>query len=550
MIFRFGPFELDAHLFALRRGGEPIALQPRVFDLLLYFVQRRDVVVTRAELLESVWGGVKVTKDALAQAVMALRRALGDDGETPVYIDTVRGRGYRFIAPVTSAEPPTRSSAEGMSPFIGRDEPMAQVLSRMGRGGIVLVTGDAGVGKTRFLEELGSRATGVRVVRAYAAPEAPDLWPATEVLRDLRRGGAPLGPELRALVDGTLDPTTLDDPRTQFGLLDAILDFLGRAPTLILIDDLHRASPRAHVFGGLAIPRLRSRPVLACVTYTQSACHPPSFQEYIATASRDPAGAVIRLEPFARGEVATFLQAAGGVTPSEELVTKIHEKTRGNPLLLANVVSTRSSQEWLRAPEVRTGSLVDADTLRETIGHQLRGLSPTITRVLSMAAVFGRTFSVAPLSAALGLPNAEVLAALDAACAERVVCAIETGTYRFAYPLVQDVLHAQLPSLERARLHGLAAKALELHLGASEDHERVGEIARHLAEAAAIGDVDMAIEWAIRAADLANAAGNRVAASRYAERGLVALGFAQRPDQDKRARLEARAETRPQAPCR
>ena len=104
MIYAFGPFELDDARFELRRSGALVPTQRRVFDLLLFLVRRAGAVSTRADLLRHVWGGAIVTKDAVAHAVRGARNALGDLGEPPSYVETVRGRGYRFCAPVAVRE--------------------------------------------------------------------------------------------------------------------------------------------------------------------------------------------------------------------------------------------------------------------------------------------------------------------------------------------------------------------------------------------------------------------------------------------------------------
>jgi DNA-binding winged helix-turn-helix (wHTH) protein len=189
MLYRFGAFELDDQLFQVRHAGAPVALQPRVFDLLLFLLRKRSVVVTRAELLADVWGGTVVTKDAVAQAVMALRKALGDDGELPRFIETVRARGYRFVAPVTTSAtiaPP--SSGAGVLTGVGAK--LAKLVHHIERGGgVVLVTGEPGVGRTRFVGELGDRVPAAIVVRC-AAPGAPHLWLVKEVLRERRSMGS------------------------------------------------------------------------------------------------------------------------------------------------------------------------------------------------------------------------------------------------------------------------------------------------------------------------------------------------------------------------
>src|SRR5437867_6798197 len=103
MIHRFGEFELDDQLFELRKTTprvEIVPIQPKAFDILRCLVDKQDVVVSRAELMAKVWPGVVVTNDSLAQAIMAARAAIGDDGDEPTYIHTVRGRGYRFVGRV------------------------------------------------------------------------------------------------------------------------------------------------------------------------------------------------------------------------------------------------------------------------------------------------------------------------------------------------------------------------------------------------------------------------------------------------------------------
>jgi predicted ATPase len=223
------------------------------------------------------------------------------------------------------------------------------------------------------------------------------------------------------------------------------------------------------------------------------------------------------------------------------MLDTIHDKTRGNAQLLAQVVQTRDPAEWGRRTDVKTGSLVEVDTLREAIAHYLRSLTDDVGVIVTAAAVFGQNVDVAPLSGVLGRTNAEVLEALDAASQARVMTKIGPGTFRFTYPLVRDVLHQRVPAVERARLHGLAAAVLEERLAGSRDYERIGEIAAHLVEACATGEAGRAVDWSLRAADLAHAAGDRKATAKYAERGLEAIAFDPKPDAEKLARLRARA---------
>ena len=98
--FRFGPFVVERPAYRVLRDGHALALSPKLVDLLLYFVSRPSVLVTKDELFAAIWPDVTVTENALTQAISDLRQALGDEHATPTYIQTVARRGYRFIAPV------------------------------------------------------------------------------------------------------------------------------------------------------------------------------------------------------------------------------------------------------------------------------------------------------------------------------------------------------------------------------------------------------------------------------------------------------------------
>lgn len=99
MVYRFDQFELDPARYELRRAGTRVTLEPRVMEVLAYLVGRRDRIVTKDELLASVWPGQEVSEAALTRAIHAARRALG--GTHDGWIRTVYGRGFVFKAPAT-----------------------------------------------------------------------------------------------------------------------------------------------------------------------------------------------------------------------------------------------------------------------------------------------------------------------------------------------------------------------------------------------------------------------------------------------------------------
>jgi predicted ATPase/DNA-binding winged helix-turn-helix (wHTH) protein len=160
----FGTFELDTGAVELRHRGELVAVEPRVFDVLVYLVRHRDRVVPKEELLDEVWGDRFVSESALSSCVRHIRRVLGDDGTAQRLIRTARGRGYRFVAPVESRDVEVAPEAAPASdrpvvlhslppdrtPLFGRDEDVAAAADAVADHRLVTLLGMGGVGKTRL----------------------------------------------------------------------------------------------------------------------------------------------------------------------------------------------------------------------------------------------------------------------------------------------------------------------------------------------------------------------------------------------------------------
>ncbi|MGI9616505.1 MAG: winged helix-turn-helix domain-containing protein [Acidimicrobiales bacterium] len=113
MALRFEGFCLDPERFQLRHDGELIAMEPQVFDVLVYLIDHRDRIVSKGELLDNIWGDRFVSESALTSRIKTARRLLGDDGTSQRFIETARGRGYRFIADVSSIAEPTVAPSTG-----------------------------------------------------------------------------------------------------------------------------------------------------------------------------------------------------------------------------------------------------------------------------------------------------------------------------------------------------------------------------------------------------------------------------------------------------
>jgi class 3 adenylate cyclase/DNA-binding winged helix-turn-helix (wHTH) protein/predicted ATPase len=134
MAYVFGDYTLDLERYELRQAGVLVRLEPRVFDLLIYLVEHPGRTVTKEELLEQLWPNQFVADDSLTNCVAQARKALGDTGQTQRYIQTVRRRGYRFIALVTIKPPPLAalpapSIPESQTPAAGHDLPPSTIAS-------------------------------------------------------------------------------------------------------------------------------------------------------------------------------------------------------------------------------------------------------------------------------------------------------------------------------------------------------------------------------------------------------------------------------------
>jgi len=122
-VYRFDDFVVDPETWRLSQGGQEIHLKPGVLELLIYLIANRGRLVTRQELMDTVWGDTVISESALTKAVARLRKALGDDSATHRYLETVRSRGYRFVANVEeieSSNQPDLSPAKGHATIVRR----------------------------------------------------------------------------------------------------------------------------------------------------------------------------------------------------------------------------------------------------------------------------------------------------------------------------------------------------------------------------------------------------------------------------------------------
>ena len=101
MKYSLGSCTIDTDAYEIRRGGKPVPVEPQVFDLLVLLLRNRNRLVTKDEIFERIWNGRIVSDAALSSRVRSMREAIGDDGTAQALIRTIRGRGFRLVAPVT-----------------------------------------------------------------------------------------------------------------------------------------------------------------------------------------------------------------------------------------------------------------------------------------------------------------------------------------------------------------------------------------------------------------------------------------------------------------
>jgi DNA-binding winged helix-turn-helix (wHTH) protein len=132
VVYAFGDCELDLSRYELRRGGRARRLEPQVFDVLVLLVRERDRVVTKEEILDTVWGDRFVSESALTSRIKAVRQAIGDDGKAQRLVRTVHGRGYQFVAEVEDRGAPPAPPQEIR--FCTTDDGVRLAYAEMGAG--------------------------------------------------------------------------------------------------------------------------------------------------------------------------------------------------------------------------------------------------------------------------------------------------------------------------------------------------------------------------------------------------------------------------------
>lgn len=576
MIWAFGDHELDDDLYQLRRRGRVIPMEPRVFDVLRHLIERSDRVVSKDELLDALWPGEATSDSVLPRCIAAARRALRDDRTRQRLIQTVHGRGYRFVGKAkrrtleeASALPRPRRARPSPEPlssgrFIGRTEVLSIVRgaledarSRVGR--VVLLVGEPGIGKTRTTEEVAAEAAASGFCclsgRCYEGEGAPAFWPWLQVLRRLI-GDDGVDATLPELGEANLrDAPGFDGQQLRFRIFDAITRRLATEaetqPLLIALDDLHWADSASLSLLEFVASELSDSPILLLASYRDTdvrSDHP--LRTLLGALSREDRCLRVALRGLAHDEVAALIEEVAGRPPAARVIHAIGEMTEGNPFFIRELTELLASEGRVDIEVEGTLSLTLPQGVRDAIGRRLESLSNDCRSLLRAAAVIGRSFETRLLGRVWGSRHPSQPSAIDPDSNEKLLELLAEaeaahlveesdegpGRYAFSHALIRQALYQQLQAPQRTALHRAAGNALaERFSGRSE--APASEIAHHFFEAVPGGGVEEAVEWSIHAAERAHALFAYLESASHYERALEALDFSDVPSPSRRCQL-------------
>jgi class 3 adenylate cyclase len=419
----------------------------------------------------------------------------------------------------TAAESPT---ALGRTPYVGRAEELAalrQAVDRTvgGAGAVILIAGEAGLGKTRLVEEIAAvaRTLGMFVVRGhcYDMEGAPPYTPFVEAIeygltvtaRELFRSAmGDAGPEIARFVPRVRvafpdlpPPVALPADQARHYMFESVCDFFARAAAIrsmmLVLEDLHWADRSTTELLRSVARRVGDSALLLIGTYRDVDLSPHDpFMTGIEQLARLPVVTRMTLKRLNANEVAAILSGLSGREPPDRLVQLVFIETEGVPLFVEEVYRHLAEENrlldvagnWL--PEVEFGEIEVPETVRLVLGRRIDRISETAQRIMAIASCIGRTFTFDFLAALAEESEDDLLDALEEA--ERTRLVIAEGRrephFVFAHEQIRQTLLGRLSSVRRQRLHRHVADTLErLHAGHLDEHAT--ELAYHLVQASA-----------------------------------------------------------------
>jgi len=407
--------------------------------------------------------------------------------------------------------------------LVGRDAELALLREWVddagaGRGRVVQVNGEAGIGKSALVATVAAeaRARGMRVLvgRTTEAEGAPPNWPWLQILDRLDR---------RSLLDG---PAGVDPDSEQFTRLEAVVAVLVSEPGVIVIEDAHRADPASLRLLGRLAEAVADAPVALIVTQRSEPVDRSDGFDAVSEALGRVAGACrLDLAGIDRAAVAELLP----VGLDGRMVESAWSVSNGNPLLVGELGRHLAAGATL--------AMVPR-SVRDGVALRLSRRSPACIELIRFAAVAGRTFPTGLLATATGRPAVQVLTDLDEAVAASLVEPTEqAGVFRFVHALVRDAVLATMGAAEGAARHRELARAVEAYEADSD--ARTLELARLWEAASPLGDHATAALWCTRAGAVAERQLAWEDAARFYRRALELAAGQSSPAEDYERHLGA-----------
>ncbi|HEX3598090.1 MAG TPA: BREX system ATP-binding domain-containing protein, partial [Polyangiaceae bacterium] len=546
MYFEFGDFVLDESNHELRRQGAALRVDNKVFALLAYMVRRAGQLVTHAELVENVWEGRALSETVLSGAVSRARKVLGQDEGRIV---NVHGLGYRFTGPVSTPA----SSVPGPSLdalFVGRAGAQATIRdavqqARSGRGSIVVIVGEPGIGKTHLAEVSAETAAEEGASSAWghcpALETCPPFWPIVQALRAAQRG--PSSAKARDAIENALSSlvpesssTTSDWSSTgsvyrRFDAITAALRALADdRPWMLLLDDLQWADAASLRYLAYVAPEVAHLPVVVLGTARNTEPDPDDLRLAHVLGHRNCKR--LELQRLTPADVAEYVTRRLG-RAQQELSRAVFAKSEGNPFFMLELLRSFAGSELPKADELSvSGAALDI------VRQRTRALGESTTALLSAAAVIGRDFDVGLLAQVTEREPQEIKNALAGARAASIVVYRDEdgGHYTFGHDLIRSVLLEGLTPSDEGRLHLRTAEGLQRRYPGGDGPPR-SDTVHHLLSALPLGDVRKTIALAKRAALAVADACAHADAALLLRRALAALELASDPEPRLRCEL-------------
>jgi DNA-binding winged helix-turn-helix (wHTH) protein len=493
----FPPFRLDSEEGRLWKGEAPLALRRKPFAILRYLIARPKKLVTHEELIAGVWQGAVVSESAMRSHLHELRQVLGDG-----VIETVIGRGYRFVAELRDEAPAPPPMAPANPLVVGREAELAQLRAALeraqdGRRQLCFITGEPGIGKSTlvrtFLAGLDPRS--VLVARGscfeqHGTPEpylaiieavsglAASAW-GPQVVAALIRHAPTFVAQVPQLV--TSEQLAEVTPRVTFSnqsrqlreLSEALETLSAQQPLVLVLEDLQWSDVATIDLLSSLGQREASAKLFVIATSRRAEIQSPGHPlNHVMRSLVARSGAQeLRLPKIAVTAVQSFIDKrfAGHAFPPAltELVARI---TGGTPLYLVSLLDELAGRGMLAARDgtwLLTAPIDEVAThrpasVKQLIDMQLDRLLPAEQRVLEAAGVVGAEFSTHLVAAALEQPIEQVDDICDALARRSLFLRAEADErYGVTHALVQDVCVERSSPARRQRWHRLIAEALE-----------------------------------------------------------------------------------------